>query len=108
MLKQLLVCYIAIQITIQACTTGCLKCSATNECQLCDNSKFYSLNTATKACTKISIDNCVTMNATGECITCGSSYYLNALKCTVVDTAKQTATPNCAVWSTSQSCSGCQ
>jgi len=51
MLKQLLVCLIAIQQhTAQICVKGCLSCNTSNECLLCDLTSNYFQKSSSDNC----------------------------------------------------------
>jgi len=108
MLKQLLICYIAIQQTTQSCKKGCLSCNTSNQCILCDLSSDYYLNTTSNSCDLASTENCVGYNTQGVCTVCGPSHYVNNAKCAAVASEKLLANTNCLVWSTAQNCIGCK
>ena len=71
----LIACFLAIQLTIQTCDKGCLRCanlSATSTekvCVLCDLTARYYLKD--KSCALSSADNCMAINPTdGSCVVC--------------------------------------
>ena len=67
MLRHLTLCFIAINISLQACDSGCLRCNVANECQICDVSRFLKLDAATKTCVKATADNCLFIDLSGLC-----------------------------------------
>ena len=93
---KLLSCFLAIQLTIQNCDKGCLRCSnlsATSTekvCVLCDLTAKYYLKDTT--CIASDTENCMTINSTdGNCALCNQYYYLDIItkKCITVATDKK-------------------
>jgi hypothetical protein len=93
---KILACFLAIQLTIQTCDKGCLRCanlSATSTekvCTLCDLSSRYYLKD--KTCTISDAENCMSINSTdGSCSFCNQDYYLDSTtkKCVAVATDKK-------------------
>lgn len=110
MFKHLLICLLAIQITQQACSTGCLHCSTDDVCQLCDPTKNLLLTNG--ACVAVTLlANCEAYNLNsasslgGDCILCDSAHYYNTSTKTCDDV---TATiENCTAWSSATTCLSC-
>jgi hypothetical protein len=102
---KIVVVAILVALTSQQCTTGCLACSSTNTCTVCDVSKKYYANNGT--CAISALTNCAVISQAGACVSCNTGYYLDAstAKCVSVPTANIVA--NCAAYSGSIACVGC-
>ena len=83
--QTLLILLIFFKSTIQECSKGCLKCSENNECQFCDNLRFFILEN--QSCNQIQIENCLQIDSKGTCQSCQSLYHLDpsTKKCINVD-----------------------
>lgn len=97
--------FLLISLTFQQCSNGCLKCSATNACQVCDTLKSYYLNVT--ACVISSLTNCKVLGQSGSCVLCNTGFYLGlgTLNCVAVPTAS--IVTNCAIYSAAIACSVC-
>lgn len=93
------------KLSLQACDRGCLKCTAQNECVICDVTNNYYLQSG--SCQVASITNCAALSLNGDCLQCGPSYYLDSAtkRCVAVGTNSTIA--NCQVYATSQTCAVC-
>lgn len=109
---KLIACFLAIQLTIQTCDKGCLRCtnlSATSTekvCALCDSTARYYLKD--KGCTLSTAENCQAINTTdGNCAVCNQDYYLDATtkKCVAVATDKKVT--DCVYYDSTQNCQLC-
>ena len=105
MIKRLLICLIAIQLTIQTCDKGCLKCDSDNQCLMCDVLSNYKL--VSSKCESVTNANCTLADQDGKCLACDSQYYLNSSNaCVAVESAKLVT--GCVSYDSSQNCLTCQ
>ena len=105
-MKSLLCIILLIEITIQICSKGCLKCTTSNNCLLCDSTLFYKLENST--CIKKDHPNCEKMDIKGNCINCLKNYWLNSStkKCTEIESEK--IIENCLSYGNNQNCYICE
>ena len=92
-------------LSIQQCTIGCLRCNNLNQCQLCDTSNNYYLQSNT--CILSTLTNCNIISQSGNCIQCNANFYmdLNAQRC--VSVAQSSVIANCATYNNGQTCIAC-
>lgn len=105
MLKKILLILLITQISKQNCGEGCLKCTTTDQCLICDTLQSYKL-VETK-CEKNSIENCIISNLTGDCLGCKEDFYLDSVskKCVKIDELKKIE--NCGNYDNKQNCENC-
>ena len=94
---------LVIAMTTQACTIGCLKCSTTDVCSLCDITNNYYLKDG--ACKVANITNCLLIDSEGTCLMCKPSFYIKDKKCVAITTAKKV--DNCEYYRDETTCSAC-
>lgn len=87
------------------CNVGCLRCSSTNTCLLCDTTNKYVLSNG--ACSLATDSNCLIFGQSGVCVQCKFEYYVdpNTNKC--LNVAAANAGKNCAYYSSTQNCLYC-
>ena len=105
MFKTFALTFLFMALTLQACEQGCLKCTAQNNCVLCDITQFYYLNNG--SCVKIAQNNCAFLRLNGNCAVCNAGYYIDGStnKCVAVPTTK--VITNCNYYDSTQSCVTC-
>jgi hypothetical protein len=92
--------------TSEECIAGCLVCSKTKVCLLCDfTTNLYLMN---GKCSTASVEFCEVYNFDGACLTCKANYYLEAGACRPVPPAKLESS-TCAYYDSSlNSCFKCR
>ena len=109
---KLIAFFLAIQLTLQTCDKGCLRCaslSATSTekvCVLCDLTARYYLKD--KTCVVSDAENCQVINPVdGSCAVCNQDYYLDSTtkKCVAVATDKKVT--DCVAYDSSENCLVC-
>ena len=86
------------------CSTGCLICSTSGACSLCDVENSFTLTSDSK-CEHQSLANCLLSFDKDKCEICSSSYYSKSGECTLVE--NDDLILGCIVYSSSTSCSTC-
>lgn len=94
-----------VGLSVQQCTIGCLRCSANNQCLLCDISNGYYSSATT--CLLSALSNCQLIGLAGGCVQCSTGYYLdqNTQQCLAVPSLLAIA--NCTVYGSGQACTQC-
>lgn len=87
-----------------SCSEGCLICSSSGNCSLCDVENSYSLNSSSQ-CEKQTLANCLLSFSVGDCEICQSPFYSKSGECTEVPTDKQIK--GCIVYASESTCSTC-
>lgn len=77
MSKILLILIFPLEI-ITVCRQGCLKCSNSDVCLLCDGTNKYYLDLNGECWTKDSLNNCLKTDLYGTCLLCQPAYFLNS------------------------------
>lgn len=87
------------------CNYGCLKCSASGSCQVCDYSNRYFLSSG--VCIETYSKNCELHSIDGRCMKCNAAYYLDysTLKCVAIPT--ENVVLNCQYYNYNLSCLYC-
>lgn len=106
MIIEIIVTFLTFAFSKQQCNIGCLVCTTTNNCLLCDFTNSFYLNSTT--CTSKKISGCQIANPIGGCLACEAGFYfdLTTKVCLRVSTSFLTA--NCTYYSPSQICTTCQ
>lgn len=86
------------------CSPGCLICSSSAKCSLCDVENSYVLNSSSE-CETQSLPNCRLSFAKDKCHMCQSPYYVSSGECVEVEADKQIK--GCLVYASSSTCSVC-
>lgn len=81
-----------------------MKCNG-SACRLCDFTSGYTLNGSD--CTKITLENCVTMNQRGRCLTCDDGFYIDPSTSKCVAVATNDLIQNCRTYTGPSNCSVC-
>lgn len=90
---------------VSNCNVGCLKCSSSNDCLMCDFKSGYVLSES--RCVFSLVANCQSQSISGSCLQCSSGNYLDLTtqKCVGVPTANRIN--NCQYYSDASSCTQC-
>ena len=92
-------------ITIQQCTTGCLRCNSKNQCLLCDvTNNFYLVGTT---CQLNQQSNCLIFTQAGTCVSCVNNYYLDSNTKGCLQVAALSSVLNCIAYDSLQACVTC-
>ena len=103
MLSKLLFLLTLIHVSFGICSQGCLSCSTSTTCLLCNvSNNFYLSN---NDCFPYLSLKCATISQTGVCLYCVCSNYLDLTVNRCI--ALTTNTPNCLYYNTSQNCIIC-
>ena len=109
---KLIACFFAIQLTLQTCDKGCLRCASLSAistekvCVLCDLTAKYYLKD--KICVVSDAENCQTISSVdGSCAVCNQGYYLDSTtkKCVAVATDKKVT--DCVAYDSLENCLTC-
>ena len=86
MLIRILILFLSIQLNVEKCHFGCLKCSKSDECLVANGASQYYLVNGSAVRTNFA---CRIPIGDKDCLVCADSYYLdkNTLKC--VDVTEQ-------------------
>jgi hypothetical protein len=105
MLKIVLLISLSFSASRQICGDGCLKCTPSNECLLCDQLSNYYMSSF--GCRKSNLKNCSILDYGGKCLLCMPNFYKDSTKlCVRVDPMRQIA--NCLIYAASDRCQQCQ
>lgn len=101
---KILILFLAIKTQNQSCTPGCLQCSESRTCSLCDPFNSYYLDNFT--CIKKNI-NCEQLTSKTSCKLCPPKHYFdpNIPQCLEITPLNQI--PNCLRYSNLLSCAQC-
>lgn len=102
---KIIVLAVLVAWSTQTCTPGCLACSSTGTCTVCDVSKMLYMNNS--GCANSTLTNCAVLSQAGSCVSCMAGFYVDpsTAKCLSVPTANTVT--NCAAYSGSIACIGC-
>lgn len=104
MLVYLLLTFLISKVRSQ-CAAGCLKCSSSDVCLLCETWSNQVLANGT--CISKTNPNCQIQSVTGTCLLCSPNFYLDpsSLACLSIPTGS--AVSNCANYNSDMSCALC-
>lgn len=85
------------------CDVGCLRCTTSNTCVLCDITRGYYLDGFD--CIRMSVSNCEIVGLDGMCLECGPGFFLD--KAGGGCLSAPVPEPQCQYYSSSASCIGC-
>lgn len=88
------------------CQKGCLKCNLENECEFCDGTNNYILDS--NGCKKVELENCLIISVTGECVLCAENYYIDQETFKCVELTDSDKVENCRIHASSEICSLCE
>lgn len=75
------------------CGPGCLACSSTGNCLVCDfKQKMFLIN---KVCTSVTFPGCRYMNSDGSCASCGPSMVSTQTNCQLINSTTAGIIQNC-------------
>ena len=105
MIKLLLLLSLYLKTILSECLEGCIKCNTRDECEFCDGTNNYILDSIT--CKKITLNNCLTISTTGNCLVCEEGFYVDktTLKCAELD--RENLIENCAAYASQELCIAC-
>ncbi len=101
-MKKAIILITLITLIKTNCEIGCLRCSKTGKCEICDATQFYKKEKS--SCLKQTKENCEIMNSSGECIQCKTNYMPQDQNCTsVIKTII-----NCEIYDKESNCVKCK
>lgn len=110
MFKTFFVLAFLMNLTIEACADGCLKCDTqATKCLVCDSQNNYHFNATNDSCDKNTDANCIASTNLKECLGCKGKFYPNPaslLACVALPEAD--VIPMCLVYDKSKNCLLCQ
>lgn len=95
------------QHTISKCGTGCLRCDKNGDCLLCDQSRYYFLNSFLN-CVLQEIPNCLQATKTGTCLLCDIDHYLDTVLNQCVKMPMANKINRCLYYSDLFNCEQCE
>ena len=101
-MKNLIILITLITLTKSNCEIGCLRCSKTGKCEICDTIQFYIKQKST--CIKKNIDNCEIMDQSGNCHQCSLNYMPSNGDC--ISILKNIS--NCEIYDKDSNCLKCK
>lgn len=105
MLKRLLTILILLKMAMEECLEGCIKCNTRDECEFCDGTNNYILDSIT--CKKITLDNCLTISTTGNCLVCSEGFYIDKTTQQCVELDKEKLISGCVSYESQEICTTC-
>lgn len=75
-LKHILTFFLVLELS-QTCEIGCIRCSSTNQCFMCDVLEFYKFNNSKTSCEKYTKENCLVIDLEGNCVKCSRKFHYN-------------------------------
>lgn len=105
MITKAVVMIILLRVSFQQCNVGCLRCSTSNQCQLCDVTSSYVFSGG--VCVVSTQTNCKTLAQNGNCVFCNTNFFLdpNSQKC--ISISGNNLILGCAAYTSSQMCVSC-
>lgn len=91
--------------TLQVCSDGCLVCSSTGQCKLCDLSSFYIPQVG--SCVKREVQNCLYINQSGDCLECEDGFFYNLFERKCLELELKKKIDNCVKYKNALECEKC-
>lgn len=94
-----------IQQIISSCNSGCLRCSKTDVCLMCDFTKFYYLSEG--LCVQSRVENCMMISFSGQCIACNQGFILDSVGNLCIDLPANKVISHCIIQMDQNKCMKC-
>ena len=89
------------------CGTGCLRCNQDGDCLLCDQSRYYFLNSFSN-CVLNEIPNCLKTTIDGTCLLCDINFYLDTVQNECIQMPMANRINRCLYYSDLFNCAQCE